>query len=99
MHRTVAAILLLASTGLASAEYQPWPKEAVSSFSRIPVLSEGRIKPLQTVAYFTLLELHGRTTLKHKIDGKSVTLTASEWLMDALFRPELSKDYPDFSRR
>jgi len=96
MHRTVAATLLLASVALASAEYQPWPKEAVSSFSRIPVLSEGRVRPLQTVAYYTLLELYGRTTLKHKIDGKSVTLTASEWLMDALFRPELSKNYPIF---
>ncbi|RFC44575.1 MAG: ABC-type transport system involved in cytochrome c biogenesis, permease component [Verrucomicrobia bacterium] len=96
MKRFPTALLLLACCGLADAAYTPWPKQAVQSFSRIPVLSEGRVKPLQTVAYYTLLELQGRTTLKTRIAGGSVKLSASEWLMDAIFRPDLSKDYPIF---
>ncbi len=96
MNRFLLALLLLASGGNAPAAYAPWPKEAIDSFSRIPVLSEGRIKPLQIVAYYTLLELNGRTSLKTRIGGETAKLSASEWLMDAVFRPELSKDYPIF---
>ncbi|MBU6300468.1 MAG: cytochrome c biogenesis protein CcsA [Verrucomicrobia bacterium] len=96
MNRFSIVPLLVALCGIANADYKPWPEQAVTSFSRIPVLSEGRVKPLQTVAYYALLELQGRTSLKTKIDGRNVKLSASEWLMDAIFRPEFSKDYPVF---
>jgi ABC-type transport system involved in cytochrome c biogenesis permease subunit len=99
--RSIAFLLPLIVWALGSpvilqAAYQPWPEEAVASFSRIPVLSEGRVKPLQTVAYYTLLELLGHTSFTHKIEGQKIKLSASEWLMDAIFRPEYSKDYPIF---
>ncbi|HVO33557.1 MAG TPA: cytochrome c biogenesis protein CcsA [Elusimicrobiota bacterium] len=56
----------------------------VNAFGKLPVLSGGRIKPIDTVARSSLLELSGRQTMT--IHGHS--RSALEWLLDVLFRPE-----------
>jgi ABC-type transport system involved in cytochrome c biogenesis permease subunit len=99
MNARLFLLAFSASVGLLPAApepYRPWPEEVVSTFARIPVLDEGRVKPIQTVAHFTLLELRGRTTLPIHVGGEAHRLSASEWLLDAFFRPELAKDYPVF---
>lgn len=93
------------------ASYQPWPGEAVDVFGRIPVQDDGRVKPMLTVAHWTLIELHGKSRLatltpeeirEHPSsmpagrEGVPRKLSATEWLMDVLFRPSQAREYPVF---
>ena len=111
-----ALLLALGFAGtLAAAEgpaaYEPWPVEAVKVFARIPVQDDGRVKPLLTVAYWTLIELSGKSSLS-TVDPEEARqkpgstppgredvprkLSATAWLMDVLFRPEWAREYPVF---
>ncbi len=62
-------------------------------FSQLPVLSGGRIKPMDTLARSSLLELQARQTI-YLPDGSE--LTPNEWLMDVFFRAEVADTYPTF---
>jgi len=79
---TFAAALLAASWPLLA----PAPKSdlPLADFSRLPVLEGGRVKPLDSFARNALLVIRGTQTLQ--VEGK--TMTAVEWLLDAMFRPE-----------
>jgi ABC-type transport system involved in cytochrome c biogenesis permease subunit len=65
----------------------------VVSFGRLPVLVNGRVKPLDTVARTTLLMLQGRQRVAA---GEGRTLVPTEWLLDMLYRPGLADDYQVF---
>jgi ABC-type transport system involved in cytochrome c biogenesis permease subunit len=65
----------------------------LTAFGRLPVLSNGRIKPLDTVARTSLLTLKGDQDLATP-DG--VELTPAAWLADVLFAPEKADDYRHF---
>jgi len=74
----------------------------VVGFGRLPVLADGRIKPMDTVARSSLLLLHGSQSLTTP-DGNSPLLTAEgrplspdEWLLDVFFRPERADTYAVF---
>ena len=62
----------------------------LGAFGRIPVLHNGRVKPIETVA---------RTTL-HRINSNQSTtvnkkpMSATRWLLDTITRPEIADDYP-----
>ena len=62
-------------------------------FSHLPILANGRIKPLDTIARSSLLQFQGRQSLKAP-DGSNVS--PAEWLLDAAFRPERSDAYQVF---
>ena len=55
-------------------------------FSRFPVLQEGRVKPLDTVARSSLLVL----SHKESVSTKGQELPASKWLLDLVSRPEVA---------
>ncbi len=61
-------------------------------FGSLPVLTGGRVKPLDTVARTSLLMIRGKQTVR--FDGR--TIQASEWLLDVLFRPAEAAAYPIF---
>jgi ABC-type transport system involved in cytochrome c biogenesis permease subunit len=63
------------------------------TFGKIPVLSEGRNKPLDTVARNSLLIIRGKQTLLLN-DGSSIE--ARRWLADVLFNPSVADNYPSF---
>ena len=87
----VAAAAVCAFSGLfPGSGRQP---DAVTAFGRLPVLSEGRIKPLDSVARSTLLVLQGRQRVAAP-DGAE--LTPDEWLLDVLFAPEKADTYRTF---
>ena len=65
----------------------------LSAFGRLPVLTNGRIKPLDSVARNSLLLLQGRQSVKTP-SGES--LTPIRWLLDIFFRPELADSYQHF---
>ena len=68
-----------------------WPSEVVDLFSRIPIQDGGRIKPLSTFARFKLLNMSGGTSLRLPDDFESKRLTATRWLLDCLFFPNVAR--------
>ncbi|MDI1249997.1 MAG: cytochrome c biogenesis protein CcsA [Lacunisphaera sp.] len=62
----------------------------LNDLNRVPVLVNGRIKPLDTVARTSLLTLQGRQRLVTP-DGRS--LTPAEWMADVLFAPGKADTY------
>ena len=69
-----------------------WDEETLALASTLPVLDEGRVKPLHTVASYTLLAFNGKRVVRIE-DHK---LTPMEWLLDTLFFPEEARNYPIF---
>ncbi|TLD70149.1 hypothetical protein FEM03_13220 [Phragmitibacter flavus] len=106
-----AVALVLGGTGISAAESESKPadqvklpevifdEEVVELFSTLPVLDQGRIKPLDTVARFRLLSYHGKQSMKvegNPIFGDRKKLTAMEWMLLTWFRPEVAKELPLF---
>ena len=90
--------IVLAGAVLWVASSSRMPKSApgdfdISAFGKLPVLSEGRNKPFDTVARNALLILRGKQTLRLD-DGR--TLSATRWLADAMFNAPLADSYPAF---
>jgi len=94
--RKIAVIALLA--GVAWLGYTLVPRGNpggfdLSSFGRLPVLADGRLKPLDTIARTGLLMFQGRQSLV-TTDGREVP--PDEWLLDVLFRPGTADTYRAF---
>ena len=98
MKRTLPWIaLILAVASLASS----WrmPKLAPGDFDltqlgKVPVLADGRLKPLDTVARNALVILRGRQTVRLE---SGETLTAMHWLADVMFHVPAADQYPVFA--
>ncbi|MBA4138302.1 MAG: cytochrome C biogenesis protein [Opitutus sp.] len=65
----------------------------LNEFGRVPVLVNGRIKPLDTVARTSILTIRGNQSIK-KPDGSYIT--PDEWLADVLFAPGKADTYKIF---
>lgn len=65
---------------------------------RLPVMHEGRIKPLDTVARNTLQLLSNRTTVKmpEAGEGPKGTVSATEWLLAVMANADWVADAPVF---
>ena len=89
-------VVLVASLWLGSSWVNPKPKPDdfdLRTFSRLPVLVGGRIKPLDTVARNSLLIMRSTQTLRLKDGAK---MGASRWLADVLFNAPVADTYPVF---
>lgn len=62
------------------------------TFGQLPVLSGGRIKPIDTIARNALLIISGRQVVRDE-DGKHA---ATQWLAELLFDPEKAAERPVF---
>ena len=62
-------------------------------FSRLPVLINGRIKPLDTVARTSLLMMQGRQRV---VTPSGATIIPAQWLADVLFDPKKADTYKIF---
>ena len=69
------------------------PDFDLEGFSNLPILANGRIKPLDTVGRTTLLTIQGRQAVYLADDSK---ITPNRWLLDALFRAEIADTYRTF---
>ena len=65
----------------------------VRGFSRLPVLADGRLKPIDTIARTSLLELQGKQDF---IAPDGTALQPVEWLLDVFFNPAVADDYQHF---
>jgi ABC-type transport system involved in cytochrome c biogenesis permease subunit len=83
-----------------------WPSRPVKqfdlqAFGRLPVLEGGRVKPVDSLARNALLAIRQKSSLRGEIKGangapEKVSLTATEWLLDVVFRPARADLYPIF---
>ncbi|MDP1581332.1 MAG: cytochrome c biogenesis protein CcsA [Candidatus Didemnitutus sp.] len=62
----------------------------LNEFGRVPVLVNGRIKPLDTVARNSILTIQGRQRI---VTPEGRTILPAEWLADVLFAPEKADTY------
>lgn len=77
--------------------YEPWSEKTVETFENLLVQDGGRVKPIYTLARFTLLQFSGKSSVKFKTtDGEEHSLHYAEWMLDTLFRGEIAKDLPVF---
>ncbi len=77
--------------------YVPWEEETVHTFENILVQQDGRVKPLYTVARFTLLQFSGKSQVSFQTqDGETHSIHYAAWLLDVLFRGEIAKELPVF---
>ncbi len=67
----------------------------LNAFGRLPVLLNGRIKPLDTVARTTLLTFQNRQRVSSPENGTLVSSPIA-WLADVAFRPDKADTYPTF---
>jgi ABC-type transport system involved in cytochrome c biogenesis permease subunit len=88
-------VLLLGAVYVGSTLIPPRDKSefALRGFARLPVLVDGRIKPLDTVARTLLLVLQGRQRF---VAPDGTTLQPVEWLLDVLYNPGLADQYKHF---
>jgi ABC-type transport system involved in cytochrome c biogenesis permease subunit len=80
-------LILVGVFGLYLASLLSLPRDStgfdVNRFGALPVLSGGRIKPLDTLARTSLLMLRGKQTLR----DKGATVPAIAWFLDVVYRP------------
>ncbi len=85
---TKLLLLVLVVTGLQA----QGPKPDAKAFGALPILHNGRVKPLDTVGRSTLLMIRGKQTVRH--EGK--TIEANAWMLDLMFNPDLADQYQVF---
>ena len=88
-------VLLLGLAYLGSTLRAPAPATDfdLDAFGRLPVLVNGRIKPMDTVARTSLLMIQSRQRVVTP-DGR--TLPPVHWLLDTLYRSDLADTYQTF---
>ncbi len=96
MKKFLPILVLLLAVGYSASTLRAPKNPAafdVNGFGGLPVLVNGRIKPLDTVARSSLLQLQGRQTVTTP-DQRG--LQPIEWLLDVGFKPELADTYQTF---
>jgi ABC-type transport system involved in cytochrome c biogenesis permease subunit len=88
-------VLALGAVYLASTLLEPRAKTDfnLNDFGRVPVLVNGRIKPLDTVARTSILTIRGNQSIK---TPSGEYLTPIQWLGDVLFNPAKADTYKIF---
>jgi ABC-type transport system involved in cytochrome c biogenesis permease subunit len=93
-------VAALALVWIASAWRTPSDKEgsiAVNAFARLPLISGGRVQPLDSLARNTLLQIREKQSVNTAPwESGAKVLSAAEWLMEMFFKPELADTRPVF---
>jgi ABC-type transport system involved in cytochrome c biogenesis permease subunit len=66
-------------------------------FGQLPLLANGRIKPIDTEARSSLLRLQGRQRVSSPLLSGNLVGSPTEWMLDVVFRPEKADTYPTFA--
>jgi ABC-type transport system involved in cytochrome c biogenesis permease subunit len=88
-------VLLLGALYLGSTLLPPRESSAfdLAGFGRLPILANGRLKPLDTVARNSLLLFQGRQTV---VTPAGVKVSPTEWLLDVYFHSDAADRYRTF---
>ena len=61
-------------------------------FGKLPVLMNGRFQPFDSVARNSLLQIRTKQTVYEKDGGQAQTLSATDWLLEVMMKPESADD-------
>ncbi len=68
-----------------------------NAFARLPVLANGRVQPLDSLARNTLLQIREKQSVRTLPGAQPArTLSAAEWLLEMFFQQELADTRPVF---
>jgi len=87
---TATAILF---TSFSASAAPVWDDDIVALFKTLPVQDDGRVKPLDTIAQFTMLRMVGKRSLTLESGEK---LDHMQWYLNCLFYPEEAMKYEHF---
>jgi ABC-type transport system involved in cytochrome c biogenesis permease subunit len=99
MKRWIPLLVLVLAAGWLASTLRPHRNTGefdLASFGRLPVLVNGRIKPLDTVARTSLLMMQGRQRVSDPTVAQPFVASPAEWLADVLFNPAKADAYPTF---
>jgi ABC-type transport system involved in cytochrome c biogenesis permease subunit len=94
MKKWIPLILTVVMAGWFLGQMRPQPETGFHAreFGQLPVLSNGRFQPFDSLARNSLLQIRTKQTVYEKVDGKAETLTASQWLLELMMKPERADD-------
>ena len=100
MKRFLPLLVLLLAVGYVASSLRPAPAATtdfdLAGFGRLPVLVNGRIKPLDTVARTSLLVLQGRQRVSDPTNPMPFVASPTAWLVQVMFEPAKTDTYPTF---
>ncbi|HYP18092.1 MAG TPA: cytochrome C biogenesis protein, partial [Opitutus sp.] len=99
MTRFLPLLVLLAALASVVASLRPLRNHGpfdLVAFGQLPVVVNGRVKPLDTVARTSLLVLQGRQRVSDPAASTPFVHSPAEWLADVLFHPAKADTYPTF---
>ena len=96
----VTATLVLLAAGYIGSKARS-PKSSpfefdLAAFGRIPVVQDGRAKPLDTAARTALLEISGKTAVSLGKGKEAKKIPAIQWLLDVIAENEAAENYEVF---
>jgi len=94
MKKWLPWILVLVMAGWVLSTLRPKPETGFRTreFGRLPVLMNGRFQPFDSVARNSLLQIRQRQNVVWKEDGKYQTMSARDWLIEVMMKPERADD-------
>jgi ABC-type transport system involved in cytochrome c biogenesis permease subunit len=94
MKKWIPLILVVVMAGwvLSGLRQPPETGFHTREFGKLPVLMNGRFQPFDSVARNSLLQIRTKQTVPFEENGKTRTLTATDWLLEAMMKPESAND-------
>jgi ABC-type transport system involved in cytochrome c biogenesis permease subunit len=94
MKKWIPLILVVAMAGwvLSSLPQPPVAGFDTRGFGQLPVLMNGRFQPFDSVARNSLLQIRSKQSVYEKEGGQAQTLSATDWLLEVMMKPEAADD-------
>ena len=98
MKKWIPLILVVVMAGwvLSGLHQKPETGFHTRAFGKLPVLMNGRFQPFDSVARNSLLQIRTKQSVVQDENGKTQTLTAMEWLLETMMKPESANDLKIF---
>jgi ABC-type transport system involved in cytochrome c biogenesis permease subunit len=98
MKKWIPLILVVVMAGwvLSGLRQPPEAGFHTRDFGKLPVLMSGRFQPFDSVARNSLLQIRTKQTVYEKTGGQAQTLSAMDWLLEAMMKPESADDRKAF---
>src|ERR1035437_11118034 len=90
-------VIVMAGWFLSALHQKPETGFHARELGKLPVLMNGRFQPFDSVARNSLLQIRTKQSVVGEENGKTQTLTAMEWLLEMMMKPELANGLKIFS--
>jgi len=89
-------VVVMAGWFLSGLHQKPEADFQVREFGKLPVLMNGRFQPFDSIARNSLLQIRTKQTVYEADGGKPQTLSAMDWLLETMMKPESADDLKVF---